>query len=97
MEYIKWVDGLSKVVKILLAIFLPILFLIYRVIKDATANNVVFILLDIFLGIVGWVMDIVHICQDQPLFSWGEFIKPEAKPAEEKKPEEEKKDDTAAK
>jgi hypothetical protein len=105
MEFIKWVDGLSKGVKLVLAIFLPIIFMIYRVIKDATANKILFVLLDIFLGIVGWVMDIVNILTDKPLFAWGSVVsgdgtidvdatdKKEEKPADakaEEKPAEEK-------
>jgi hypothetical protein len=83
--------------------------MIYRVIKDATANKILFVLLDIFLGIVGWVMDIVNILTDKPLFAWGSVVsgdgtidvdatdKKEEKPADakaEEKPAEEKKDET---
>jgi|GEM_PF-3230649 len=99
MEYIKWVDGLSKGVKLILAIIPPtsIIFMIYRVIKDATANKILFVLLDIFLGIVGYVMDIVNLLTDKPLFAWGSVVsgdgtidvettdkKAEEKPAEDK-------------
>jgi hypothetical protein len=93
MGYIKWVDSLDKTVKLILAIFVPILFVIYRVIKDAQNSAVLFIILDIFLGIVGWIMDIVNLVSDKPLFSWASLINADGsakadKPADAPKAEE---------
>jgi hypothetical protein len=74
MGYIKFIDGLPRIVKILIVIFLDVLVLVYRIIKDAMAGHIVAIILDIFLGGIAWVMDIIDIIFKNRFFSWGDWI-----------------------
>jgi hypothetical protein len=74
MGYIKFIDGLPRIVKILIVIFVDVLVLIYRIIKDALAGRIVAIILDIFLGFIAWIMDIIDIIFKNRFFSWGDWI-----------------------
>jgi hypothetical protein len=83
MEFIKWMDNLPQVAKIVIAIipFCDLLWLVYRIIKDVTGSKMVALILDIvglFVGIGGficWIMDIIDtITQNRP-FNWGDWIK----------------------
>ena len=56
MGYIKFIDGLPRIAKILIVIFLDVLVFIYRIIKDAMDGHIVAIILDIFLGFIAWIM-----------------------------------------
>jgi hypothetical protein len=71
-------DSLPKIVKILFAIFLDILFVIYRIIADASANKTMLILWDIIfgllIGIVFWVMDLIYIITKDQVFSFAEWF-----------------------
>jgi hypothetical protein len=79
MGYCKWIDSLPKIVKILLAIFLDILFVIYRIIFDVVNGKTNMLLWDILLGIVPipvvfWVMDIIYIITKNQVFSFEEWF-----------------------
>jgi hypothetical protein len=74
MGYIKFIDGLPRILKILIVIFVDVLVLVYRIIKDVMAGHIVAIILDIFLGGVAWVMDIIDIIFKNRFFSWGDWI-----------------------
>lgn len=74
MGYVKAIDSLPRIVKIIIAIFADILVLIYRIIKDASAGHIVAIILDIFLGFIAWIMDIIDIIIANRYFSWGDWI-----------------------
>jgi hypothetical protein len=74
MGYVKFIDGLPRIVKILIVIFVDVLILIYRIIKDALAGHIVAVILDIFLGWIAWVMDIIDIIFKNRFFSWGDWI-----------------------
>ncbi|MDD2575103.1 MAG: hypothetical protein PHD47_01395 [Acholeplasmataceae bacterium] len=61
--YIKWMDGNSKLVKVLIAIFLGILWHIYKLFKSIDSNDTVGIVVWIVLLFTGlffilWVIDI---------------------------------------
>jgi hypothetical protein len=103
MEFCNWMDKLSKPVKTILAIFLDILFVIYRIIKDVTANNTTLLLMDILLGIVPipfvfWIMNLIYIITKGQVFSFAEWVGSKDPLKEETKKDdtktEEKKDDT---
>ena len=66
MGYVKWMDGLSKPLKILFAVlFMDITWMIYRIIKKAEAKDwkmmIVWILIVVFLGAFWWIVDIVTL------------------------------------
>ncbi|MDD2259348.1 MAG: hypothetical protein PHU02_05400 [Bacilli bacterium] len=59
-EYVKAIDGLSLIVKLLLAIFVgPIIYGIYRIAKGKVIIGIIWI---ITAGlVVGWIIDVVTI------------------------------------
>ncbi|QWB95976.1 hypothetical protein KHQ89_00445 [Mycoplasmatota bacterium] len=67
MGYLKAVDGLPWIVKLLLVIFFdPIVYGIYRIVKGLKKNNIVVLvagILYLFTGlfIIGWVIDVVTV------------------------------------
>ena len=66
MGYVKWMDELSKVVKIIFCIFyLDLLWMVYRIITAFNAKNttmgVVWILIAVFLGWIWWIIDLVYV------------------------------------
>ncbi|MCH3909060.1 MAG: hypothetical protein LKF75_02655 [Bacilli bacterium] len=79
MEFNKALDGLPKIAKVLIAIFLPIVTIIYRIIADVTANKTVNIVLDILcffgLAIITWIMDIIDTVTDNRFFLWSDWLK----------------------
>lgn len=65
-SFISAMDGLSKVVKIILAIpFLDIIWVIYRLVRSIDKQNTLGIILAILLIIIGipflWLIDIICI------------------------------------
>jgi hypothetical protein len=82
MEFNKALDGLPQIAKILLAIFVPIIGLIYRIINDC-ANGVktvplVLDILGLFLFVpafIAWVMDIIDSITANRFFLWEDWIK----------------------
>jgi hypothetical protein len=81
MEFCNWMDKLPKIVKILFAIFLPILYIIYRLVKDIVGNaNAVIIVLDILLGIapvpfVFWILNLIWIISKDQVFDFAIWVK----------------------
>ena len=74
MGFVKAIDGLPMIVKILIAIFADVIVLIYRIVKDACDGHIVAIILDVFLGFIAWIMDIIDIIFKNRFFSWGDWI-----------------------
>ena len=78
MEYCKFIDGLPRIVKILIAIFLNVLFLIYRIIADALYNKSGLLLWDILLGlvipVVFWIMNLISIITTDKVFSFSAWF-----------------------
>jgi|LAHS01.1.fsa_nt_gb hypothetical protein len=97
MGYIKWVDSLSKGLKVLFTIFANVIFGAYRIVREALAKNWNLMAWDIVFAVVwpvNWVMDLITILGTGKPFDYAKWFgatgegKSEAKPAEEKKPEE---------
>ena len=71
MGYVKWMDELSRTLKIVFCIFfLDLTWLVYRILKKAYEKNwammVVWIVIAVFLGWIWWVVDLVAmITQDK--------------------------------
>ncbi|MCI1734559.1 MAG: hypothetical protein LKM30_02355 [Bacilli bacterium] len=93
MEFCKAMDSLPKIAKILIAIFLPIIYIIYRIIADVSANATNLILWDILFGIfpipfIFWIMNLIYIISKDQVFSFAEWFggakAAEAKPEEKK-------------
>ena len=66
MGYVKWMDELSKVLKIIFCIFyLDLTWMVYRIIKKVNEKNwammVVWILIAVFLGWIWWVVDLITV------------------------------------
>ena len=66
MGYVKWMDGLSRIVKIILCIFyLDTFWMVYRVIKAFQVKNIkmgiAWILIAVFLGWIWWVIDLFTV------------------------------------
>ena len=66
MGYIKWMDSLSKVLKIVFCIFyLDLTWMVYRIIKKVNEKNwammVVWILIAVFLGWIWWIIDLIMV------------------------------------
>ena len=64
MSFVKWMDDLSKELKMVFCIlFLDITWMIYRIIKAADAKNtlavIIWILITVFLGYVWWIVDLI--------------------------------------
>ncbi len=66
MEYVKWMEGQSKIVKILLALpFLDLTWAIYRLIKAILAKDTMSIVVAIIIIVLApyfwWIIDMVFI------------------------------------
>ncbi len=66
MAFIKWMDELPFIAKLLISILLSVVYTVYMVIRDIKGGaNIVAIVLDILfgtiLGIVNWVVNIIFI------------------------------------
>ena len=66
MGFVKWMDNLSRILKIVFAIFyLDLTWMVYRIIKKVNAKDwgkmVVWILIAVFLGWIWWVIDLVTL------------------------------------
>lgn len=65
-EFIRAMDGLPKLVKILLAIpCLDIICVIYRLVKSINANDMIFLIVAVLLIVIGlpwlWLVDIITL------------------------------------
>jgi hypothetical protein len=90
--YIKWVEGLGKGLKLIFAIFVDVLFDLYRIFKCIIAkdfgNKFVYAIIATVIWPIGVVLDIINVCKNNaPSSYWSEDGVVEAK-AEDKKPEE---------
>lgn len=92
-KYYDFMDNLPYILKVLIAIFLNILWVIYRLFKDIEANDVTLILFDVLFGIVPipvvfWVLNLIWIIVKKEVFSFQELVTTvqaaEAKEKEEK-------------
>lgn len=79
MEFNKALDGLPKIAKVLLAIFVDIIFIVYRIIYDVVNKKTVPLVLDILsffgLAVVSWIMDIIDTATANRIFLWEDWIK----------------------
>lgn len=103
-SYIKWVDTLPKIVKLIIAIFVDVLFDLYRIFKCVLAKDFgdkfVFAIIATVIWPIGLVLDVINVIKnDKPASSWTEAdekivdVKVEEKKEEtkaEEKPAEEK-------
>lgn|SRR5574344_914991 len=102
MGYCKALDGMPKIVKILMAIFLDVLWCAYRIVREAINKNWTVMVWDIIftiapIVIVSVVMDIITIIKDDKPFDYATWFGEKSASTTTEKPAEEKKDDTAAK
>ena len=78
MEFNRAIDGLPRIVNILFSIFLPIIHVIYAVIKDVTDNNTIAVVLDIISFVFGlivyWVLNLIWVLTKEKIFTWAEFV-----------------------
>lgn len=91
-KYYDFMDNLPYILKVLIAIFLNILWVIYRLFKDIEANDVTLILFDVLFGIVPipvvfWVLNLIWIIVKKEVFSFQELVTT-VQAAEEKEKEE---------
>ena len=75
MGYVKWMDELSKVLKIVFCIFyLDLTWMVYRIIKAVNAKDwtkmVIWILIAVFLGWVWWIVDLVMVILNDKVFEF---------------------------
>lgn len=66
MGYVKWMDQLSKVLKIVFCIFyLDLTWMVYRIIKAFQAKNttmaIVWIVIAVLLGWIWWIVDLIYV------------------------------------
>ena len=69
-DYRKWLNSLPLIVKIILALPLldGIFYVLYRIAKGDTANIVLGIVWFFFGAAIGWIIDIVFLLLEKPLF-----------------------------
>ena len=75
MGYIKWMDNLSRALKIVFCIFyLDLTWMVYRIIKFVQDKNwtmvVVWGLIAVFLGWIWWFVDLVVMIAKGELFAF---------------------------
>ena len=95
--YKKWVDGLGKGLRIVFALFVSIIYLLYRlfnVIEEKAQNkdHLIFLILSVipFVAIVPWILDLIAAFKGAPVplaFGKKEKEQPVAEAKEEKKEE----------
>jgi hypothetical protein len=103
MGYCKALDGMPKIVKILMAIF-DAFWCAYRIVREAVNKNWTLMVWDIVFTVV-WpvslVMDLITVIKDNKPFDYATWFGSDNSTAssekKDEKPAEEKKDDTAAK
>lgn len=66
MGYVKWMDELSKALKIVFCIFyLDLTWMVYRIIKAFQAKNttmaIVWIVIAVLLGWIWWIVDLIYV------------------------------------
>lgn len=79
MEFVAWLEKQEKIVKLLLAIFVDIIFAVARIIKEYDKKNttaiVVWVLVYVFIPFVPWVVDIVTVIKDNKVLDYGDIVK----------------------
>lgn len=79
MSYLKFIDNLSKSLKIVIAIFLPVLFVAYRFVKDIIEERWLYVLLDVLICIAVpfcfWIVNLIWIIQYNQVFDLYELDK----------------------
>jgi|WetSurMetagenome_2_1015567.scaffolds.fasta_scaffold1742272_1 hypothetical protein len=79
MDFVKAVEGLNRVVKIILAIFIPIIFVICRIIADVNDKRNDLLVWDILLGIfplsiVFWIMNLISEIMNDKMFTFATWF-----------------------
>lgn len=79
MAYNNALDGLPRILKILIAIFLSVLYTVYMVIRDIMGKKpVLVVVLDVLfgtiLGFVNWIINIVFIIKDDKVVDYSELF-----------------------
>lgn len=79
MEFCTAVDKFPYVANVLLAIFFPIIHLIYAIIFDVSKNNMVAVVLDIlsfaFFGVIFYVLNLVYVIAYKKVFAFSYLVK----------------------
>ena len=75
MAYIKWMDELTKGLKILFSIlWLDLFWMVYRILKQARAKNwsmmVVWIVIAVFLTWIWWIVDLIFVIKDDKVIEF---------------------------
>ena len=78
MAYNNALDGLPRILKILIAIFLSVLYTVYMVIRDIMGKKpILVVVLDVLfgtiLGFVNWIINIVFIIKDDKVVDYSEL------------------------
>ncbi|MBQ2070205.1 MAG: hypothetical protein II467_04665 [Bacilli bacterium] len=79
MAYNNALDGLPRILKILIAIFLSVLYTVYMVIRDIMGKKpILVVVLDVLfgtiLGFVNWIINIVFIIKDDKVVDYSELF-----------------------
>lgn len=79
MAYNNALDGLPRILKILIAIFLSVLYTVYMVIRDIVGKKpILVVVLDVLfgtiLGFVNWIINIVFIIKDDKVVDYSELF-----------------------
>ena len=79
MAYNNALDGLPRILKILIAIFLSVLYTVYMVIRDIMGKKpILVVVLDVLfgtiLGFVNWILNIVFIIKDDKVVDYSELF-----------------------
>ncbi len=79
MSYLNFIDNLSKPLKIIVAIFLPVLFVAYRFVKDIVKVRWLYVLLDVLICIAVpfcfWILNLIWIIEYNQVFDFYELEK----------------------
>lgn len=75
MAYIKWMDGLTKGLKILFSIlFLDVFWMVYRILKAATSKDwtkmVIWIIIAVLLTWIWWIFDLIYVIMNDKVFEF---------------------------
>ena len=79
MAYNNALDGLPRILKILIAIFLSVLYTVYMVIRDIMGKKpILVVVLDVLFGtilsFVNWIINIVFIIKDDKVVDYSELF-----------------------
>ncbi len=79
MEFNKAMDNLPAIFKIVIVIFLPVLYVVYRFVADVLNNRMDLVILDILFCVVPfpfifWLLNLISICVSGKVFSFEEWL-----------------------